>query len=63
MMVTIMSTSTESSARTQRKGFRSGAAVQTMLVAALAASAAVGMYSYGVSSNDEGQDTVATGET
>lgn len=63
MMVTIMSTSTDSSARTRRQGFRSSASVQTMLVAALAASAAVGMYSYGVSSSDEGQAPVATGET
>lgn len=63
MMVTIMSTSTDTPSRPERRGFRTSASVQTLLVAALAASAAVGMYSYGVSSNTgEGEGTVATGE-
>ena len=58
-----MSTSTDSQSRTGRRGFRSAASVHTMLVAALAASAAVGMYSYGVNSAEETPEPMATGET
>lgn len=61
MMVTIMSTGTEKPTTGHRSGVRSAFALRTLLVAALAGSAAVGTYSYSLNHNaTEGAATSAT---
>lgn len=74
MMVSIMSTFTDTSKspqgeplapkkRARGSSFRTAAATQTMLVAALAATAAVGMYSYNVQDTAGGESQNATVST